>query len=160
MKKRASIHQELTKNRWSLKERRHFIRHPICYPLKFRVTSEKRFENSSTINVSEGGLLFLSKRLVAKGMLLVVELPFLDKIFKVKARVMHVERDASTKLFNVGVMFYRISDALKVKLIEQLYLIDEYRHLRSIQLGREVTLQEASREWIKLYSRRFKKLYW
>lgn len=142
------------------KEKRRFIRHPICYPLKFKVKSKRLFEKTNTLNVSEGGLLFLSAKPVKKGALLMLELPFLEKVFKVQAKVMHVASEKGRKLFSVGVAFCRISDALKVKLIEQLYLIDEYRHLRSIQLGRDVSLQEASEEWIKLYSQRFKKLYW
>ena len=52
------------------------------------------------------------------------------------------------------------ADAFKVKLIEQIYLIEEYRVLRSLQLGRDLSLKEASEEWIKRYSERFKKLYW
>ena len=53
-----------------------------------------------------------------------------------------------------------ISDALKVKLTEEIYLIAEYRDLRSIELGREISLEEASQEWVRRYSARFKKLYW
>jgi hypothetical protein len=29
-----------------------------------------------------------------------------------------------------------------------------------MQLGRQVSLEEASREWIKRYSERFKRMYW
>ncbi len=74
---------------------------------------------------------------------------------------MHVDKDnEDPKMYNVGVAFYRYSDAFKVKLIEQIYLIDEYRSLRSVQLGRNISFDEASREWIKRYSKRFSELYW
>ena len=74
---------------------------------------------------------------------------------------MHATKDIENKdLFNVGVSFYRYSDAFKVKLVEQLYLIDEYRMLRSLQLGHELSMQKASEEWIKRYSKRFARLYW
>jgi Tfp pilus assembly protein PilZ len=140
-------------------EHRRFIRHPICYPLKYKV--QRQSFKAETANISEGGLMFMSKRLVKEGTMLELELPFLEKVFKVQARVVHISSDdKQNKLYTVGVAFNRIADALKVKLIEQLYLIDEYRHLRSIQLGHSVSMDEASKEWIKLYSRRFKKLYW
>jgi RNase P/RNase MRP subunit p30 len=87
-------------------------------------------------------------------------MPFEDKVFKVMAKVVHCNKSLDTNLFNVGVSFYRLRDAFKVKLIEQLYLISEYRDLRSVQLGREVSLEEASREWIRRYSERFRRLYW
>lgn len=159
MKKTRTPNKKL-KLKINFREKRRFIRHPVCYPLKFRVKSERYSEESSTLNISEGGLLFLSKRPVKKGALLILDMPFRDKIFKVEARVMHVETEKEGLLFSIGVAFHRISDAIKVKLLEQIYLIDEYCHLRSIQLGREVSLQEASEEWIRHYSKRFKKLYW
>jgi hypothetical protein len=87
-------------------------------------------------------------------------MPFEDKVFNVLAKVVHCNKSLDTSLYNVGVSFHRIHDAFKVKLIEQLYLISEYRDLRSIQLGREVSLEEASKEWIRRYSERFRRLYW
>ncbi len=142
------------------KERRRFIRHPICYPLEFKHISRKISEKTKTVNLSEGGLLFLSKHHLTPGEVIMIKLPIQDKIFKVKAKVMHVSRDEDAKLFNIGVSFYRYADAFKVKLIEQIYLIDEYRILRSVQLGRDISLKDASEEWIKRYSKRFARLYW
>lgn len=143
------------------KERRRFIRHPICYPLEFEHAPKKIRERTKTLNVSEGGLLFLSRHSLKRGDLIILKMPLQNKVFKVKAKVMHANKDeASPSLFNVGVSFYRFSDAFKVKLIEQLYLIDEYRMLRSLQLGHEMTMQKASEEWIKRYSKRFARLYW
>jgi PilZ domain. len=144
-----------------LKEKRHFIRHPICYPLEFEHASKKIKERTKTLNMSEGGLLFLSKYPIKKSETIILKMPLQDKVFRIKAKVMHVKRDGENKgLYNVGVSFYRYSDAFKVKLVEQLYLIDEYRMLRSLQLGHELTMQKASEEWIKRYSKRFAKLYW
>lgn len=142
-------------------ERRHFIRHPICHPLEFEHAPKKIKERTKTLNISEGGLLFLSRHPLKKDDLIILKMPLQNKIFRVKARVMHIAKDSeSPRLFNIGVSFYRYSDAFKVKLVEQLYLIDEYRMLRSLQLGREVTMQEASEEWIRRYSKRFARLYW
>ncbi len=143
------------------KERRHFIRHPICYPLEFEHASKKIKERTETLNVSEGGLLFLSKHPLVKGEVIILKMPLQDKVFRIKAKVMRATKDSENKdLFNVGVSFYRYSDAFKVKLVEQLYLIDEYRVLRSLQLGHELSMQKASEEWIKRYSKRFARLYW
>jgi c-di-GMP-binding flagellar brake protein YcgR len=144
-------------------ERRRFIRHSLCFPLTYKMIEKKvagKEAKSSSVNISMGGLLFLASKPVAIGSTISVKMPFQDKMFSVKAKVIHCDRDLGTKLFNVGVSFYRLSDAFKVKLIEQLYLISEFRDLWSVQLGRDVTLEEASREWIKRYSKRFKRLYW
>ena len=143
------------------KERRRFIRHPICYPLEFEHPSRKIRVRTETLNVSEGGLLFLSRHPLKKNEMIILKRPLQDKVFRVKAKVMHSTKDSENKdLFNVGVSFYRYSDAFKVKLVEQIYLIDEYRMLRSLQLGHELSMQKASEEWIKRYSKRFARLYW
>ena len=140
-------------------DRRHFIRHLLVTPLEFVVADDDDPEKTETVDVSEGGLMFLSRKDVAGGSIIRLQMPLYDKVFSIKAKVVHTQRDESG-LFRVGVSFESYADAFKVKLIEQIYLIEEYRVLRSLQLGKEMTLQEASKEWIKRYSDRFEKLYW
>ena len=144
-----------------IKERRHFVRHPVCYPLEFEYAPKNIRERSHATNISEGGLLFLSKHHVHCGKIIILRIPIQNKLLKVRAKVMHVKQDPeNSKLYDIGVSFYRYSDAFRVKLIEQIYLIDEYRAIRSVQLGREVSFKEASRDWIKRYSKKFDRLFW
>jgi c-di-GMP-binding flagellar brake protein YcgR len=142
------------------RERRRFIRHLLVNPLEFKVSEETEPERTETIDVSEGGLLFTSKTKVPPGTVIQIQMPLYEKVFKVKAKVVHSRKDTDSGLYRIGVAFLSYSDAFKVKLIEQIYLIEEYRVLRSLQLGREISLKEASKEWIKRYSERFEKLYW
>lgn len=141
------------------KDKRHFIRHLLVTPLEFQISEEGGIEKTQTVNVSEGGLMFLSKTDVPYGATINIQMPLYDKVFHIKAQVVHTQKDESG-LYNIGVSFVNYADAFKVKLIEQIYLIEEYRVLRSLQMGKDMTLQEASREWIKRYSDRFEKLYW
>jgi c-di-GMP-binding flagellar brake protein YcgR len=151
-----------------ISEHRRFIRHPLCFPLTYRVlehgaakVSEAGEEKkSTTINVSMGGILFASKKPVRSNSVIMLKMPFQDKVFNVKARVVHCHKNSETKLYNIGAAFHKLSAAYKVKLIEQLYLISEFRDLKRIQLGKEITLENASKEWIKRYSLRFRRLYW
>ena len=149
-----------------ISERRRFIRHPLCFPLTYTVVKEnpagtaRAEKKSKSINISLGGILFSAHKPVETGSDIVLKLPFQDKIFNVKAKVVHCAKSPETKLYNIGAEFHRMSAAYKVKLVEQLYLISEFRDLRSIELGKEITLERASREWIKRYSDRFRKLYW
>lgn len=146
-------------------ERRRFIRHPLCFPLTYdvigtapaKITAGKK---STSINISMGGILFASRKPVRPGSAIMLRMPFQDKVFNIRAKVVRCDKSLETKLYNIGASFHRMSAAYKVKLIEQLYLISEFRDLRSVQLGREITLERASKEWIKRYSERFKKLYW
>jgi c-di-GMP-binding flagellar brake protein YcgR len=142
-------------------DRRKFIRHPVCVPLKFkRVRGAGKKHKAESLDMSLGGLLFLSRLKIATGTEINVSLPFRDKVFHIRGTVVRCDRDDSSRLYYVGIQFLRVSDAFKVKLIEQLHLIEEYRCLRSIQLNRDVPLKEASQEWIKRYSLQFRKLYW
>ena len=149
-------------------ERRRFIRHPLCFPLSFKViehgphgaVKEGKERKSSSINLSMGGLLFAAKNPVKLNAVIMIKLPFQDKVFNVRAKVVHCDRNAETKLYNIGASFHRLSAAYKVKLVEQLYLISEFRDLKSVELGKDISLERASREWIKRYSARFRRLYW
>lgn len=146
-------------------ECRQFIRHPLFIPIKYQALENNRLKDnklikSTTINISRGGLMFASPTPAKTGTTIIIHLPLQNKLFKVKAKVVHCNKSTDTGLYNIGVCFFRFSDAFKIKLIEQMYLIIEYRDLRSLELGTEITLQEASAEWIKRYSERFKRLYW
>ncbi|MFO8052594.1 MAG: PilZ domain-containing protein [Candidatus Omnitrophota bacterium] len=148
-------------------ERRRFLRHPMCFPLVFslikgplRKKSKSKSKKSETKNISRGGLLFSAKEKVEPGTLIQIKIPFQNKIFKVKANVVHCRKNPDTGLYDIGVKFSRPKEAFKVKLIEQMYLISEYRDLKSMQSGRQLSLQDASREWIEKYSERFSRLYW
>jgi len=148
-----------------VEEKRRFIRHPLCFPLSYEVVDKGarggvKESRSSTLNISMGGLLFAAKRPVDAGSTIIVKMPFENKVFNIRAKVVHCDKSPETKLNNIGVRFYRTNDAFKVKLIEQIYLISEYRDLKSMQTGKEMSLEEASREWIKRYSERFKRMYW
>jgi len=150
-----------------MEEHRHFIRHPVCFPLSYRMVPPAKSDQppsgegkATTINISVGGLMFSATHPADIGSKVAIKIPFQDRVFNVKGNVVHCEKSIETKFYNVGINFYRITDAFKVKLIEQIYLISEFRDLWSVQQGREVSLEEASREWIKRYSARFKRLYW
>lgn len=146
-------------------EFRHFIRHPVCLPLAYKVidpeTRESKEElRSETINVSRGGLLFPAKYPAKTGARILIRMPFEGKFFNVRAKVIRSVNNPETKLYDIAVSFSRSQEAFKAKMIEQIYLIAEYRDLLSLEEGEDVSLQEASRQWIKRYSERFRKLYW
>jgi hypothetical protein len=142
-------------------EKRHFIRHPVCFPLRFKLVGENiPAEHSKTLNIGRGGLLFTAKKPVDLNKVIVLKMPFQDKVFNIRAKVVHCKKSVDGAGYNIGVCFLMVNEAFKVRLIEQMYLISEYRDLQSLHYGRELTLQEASEEWIKRYSERFKRLYW
>ena len=146
-------------------ERRHFIRHPVSLPLVYKVIhpglgQSREDLRAQTSNVSVGGLLFPGKHSVRPNSMIAIQMPFEDKVFNVKAKVIRCVNNPETRLYDIAVSFFRFHEAFKAKMIEQIYLISEYRDLLILQSGKEVSLAEASRKWVKRYSERFKRLYW
>jgi c-di-GMP-binding flagellar brake protein YcgR len=146
-------------------ERRHYIRHPISIPLVYKVMKQqierdRQDGQSETINVSVGGLLFSAEHPVKPDSMIEIKMPFENRIFNLKAKVVRCVNNPETKFYDIAVSFFRLHEAFKAKMIEQIYLISEYRDLLSLQLGKEIAFEEASRKWIKQYSERFKRLYW
>ncbi|MBN2484219.1 MAG: PilZ domain-containing protein [Candidatus Omnitrophica bacterium] len=148
-------------------ERRQSIRHPISLPFEYQVVkkrsclSQKSTKGKSrTLNISRGGLLFATREVLTKNAVLKIKIPFRNKVYTVHAKVVHCTKDSRENHYLVGVNFQDVSDAFRVRLIEQMYLIGEYWQLRKQQLGREISLPEASREWLRRYSQKFQKLYW
>lgn len=154
-----------TSNKIQIIERRHFIRHPLSLPLAYKIVkprlSNARQERlSKTINLSIGGLLFAAKHPAKTNSIIAIRMPFEDKVFNIKAKVVRCVNNPETRLYDIAASFFRPNEAFKAKMIEQIYLIAEYRDLLSLQLGKEVSLEEASCSWIRKYSKLFKKLYW
>ncbi len=152
-------------NRLPIAEQRHFIRHPLHIPLSYKIVENPerapvKEGRTTTLDVSMGGLLFSARQPAQIGSMIKITMPFQDKEFNIMAKVVHCQRNPETKMYNIGAHFYKVRDAFRVKLREQVYLIGEFRHLWSRQLGKEVSLEEASLEWIKRYSERFRRLYW
>jgi len=146
-------------------ERRRFIRHPISLPLVYKVIKSGLTQTSEdmpteTRNISIGGLSFPAKKPVKPDSMIAISMPFEDKVFNVKAKVVRCENNPETKLYDIAVNFFRLHEAFKVKMIEQIYLIAEYRDLLILQSGKDVSLEEASRKWVRRFSKRFKRLYW
>ena len=141
-------------------EKRCFIRHPICFPLEFQLIPKNIQDRSQLFNISEGGLLFLSKYFAHCGEVILLRLPIQDILHKIKAIVKHVQKnEENPDFYNIGVSFCEHSDAFKVKLVEQMHAIDGYRSSRSFQLGREISFTEASEDWVKNYADKFDKLF-
>ncbi|MDD5439595.1 MAG: PilZ domain-containing protein [Candidatus Omnitrophica bacterium] len=146
-----------------IEERRRFIRHPVSFPLTYRVVDEKKLngaKRSKTLNISKGGLLFMSEIPLKINSRIVAHMPFQNKVFDLPAKVVRCDRSDAHDMYNVGVCFMRGRDAFKAKVVEQLYRISEFRELWSLEVNRDISFEEASTEWIKRYSKQFRDIYW
>ncbi|MDX1587625.1 MAG: PilZ domain-containing protein [Oleiphilaceae bacterium] len=131
---------------------RSFIRHPLDMPIEVLEGRGGR-HNGETLNLSLGGVAFQSHQPHTPGQDVRVRISCCDPPAEVAGHVVWCEPDGA--LFDVGVAFYDPGDAYKMRMVEQACHIQQYRLDRVIEEGRYLTLDEAAREWIPRYARRF-----
>ena len=59
-------------------EKRKFIRHLLVSPLEYKVESDDKAKMSETIDISEGGLLFMAKESVSSGTKIDIHMPLYE----------------------------------------------------------------------------------
>jgi hypothetical protein len=132
--------------------RREFIRHTADVPIEVR-TVEGEATSATGLNVSHGGLAFVSNLCPAQGATIEIAIPDVDPPFQAHARVAwcRPEEDA----FLVGVEFLDSTDAFRARMVEQVCTIERYREQVREEEGRELDAHEAAAEWIGKYAGRF-----
>jgi hypothetical protein len=133
---------------------REFIRHPADVPIQIQGAPNAGFEGRSTHDVSFGGLAFSSVTAIEPETLITLRLPYLQPVFEVAAaRVVWCRKEGSQ--YVVGVQFSDSEEAFRVRMVEQLLHIETYRREIEQREGRQLTTEEAARDWIGRYASSF-----
>ena len=132
--------------------RREFIRHTADVPIEVR-TVEGEATSATGLNVSHGGLAFVSELCPVQGATIEIAIPDVDPPFQAHARVAWCRPEAQA--FLVGVEFLDATDAFRSRMVEQVCTIERYRTQVREEEGRELSAHEAAAEWIGKYAGRF-----
>lgn len=132
---------------------REFIRHTADVPLEVRAIGDGTGAGRRGVNVSFGGLAFVSEDPVPTGTTVEIRIPEVEPPFEARARVVHCEAEAAG--FCVGVQFLDAADAFRVRMVEQVCAIERYRQEVLEREGRTLSTQEAATEWIRDHAGRF-----
>jgi hypothetical protein len=143
---------QATASRTDENPRREFIRHTADVPIEVR-TVEGEHASAQGLNVSHGGLAFVSDLCPAHGATIEITIPDVDPPFQAHARVAWCRPEADA--FLVGVEFLDSTDAFRARMVEQVCTIDRYRQQVAEEEGRELSAHEAATEWIGKYAGRF-----
>ncbi len=141
----------------SSSDKRRFYRHPLSVPIEYQEQAHKN--RSSTVDISEGGLCFISEKSFTKGSALHLRIPVGDQVFKVEGHVAYSERVISQNRYRVGVIFRDSSNAFQAKLAEEMLQVKLYQKKISSELGYEIPEEEAARRWIEKYAKQFGELF-
>ena len=138
------------------KDLRKFIRHPSCVPIDITVHESAAGAPSTearAINVSAGGLAFQLLQPVPVGTRLTIAMPDVWPDYFASGSVVWC-READNG-FEAGVAFSETNEAFKARMVAQFCQIEDYRREVLEREGRELSSDDAAREWITRYAAEF-----
>lgn len=132
---------------------RQFIRHPSGMPIQFTPSGDMPPQRERLRNVSEGGLCFCAHIELEPGYLVRLCIPVIDQVFETEGLVMWCRQGEGG--FDVGVRFVDADAMFRVRMVEQLCHIEQYRREVARDEGRHLSSEEAAAEWIDRYASDF-----
>ncbi|MFQ5518994.1 MAG: PilZ domain-containing protein [Mariprofundus sp.] len=130
-------------------ERRQFIRHPVNVPIQISPQSDDELQHISMSDVGEGGIAFLTNVAFENGVVLRIAVPP-----QFEASCIVCWRRLVGDQFEVGVKFLDEESRFRVRMVEQVCHIEDYRK-QAAKEGRALSAQESAQEWISKYAADF-----
>ena len=142
---------------------RKYIRHPADVPIQVSLelvgddTDDSADETLT--NLSLGGLSFISGKPLEILATVRVSIPVLEQEQEqeqesnLTGKVVWCEKSGDG--FEIGLQFEGKSDLYRLRMIEQICHIEHYRKQIKLAEGREISPEEAAREWISKYADEF-----
>ena len=116
-----------------------------------RVVRDKiESEDTTLTNVSLGGLSFISRQPFKVGQSASVCIPLLQQDNKLQGTVVWCEK--SHLGYEIGVEFEGSRDIFRLRMIEQICHIEHYRKEIKLAEGRDLSSEQAAKEWISQYA--------
>jgi PilZ domain-containing protein len=134
---------------------REFIRHPASIPVQLEeLGREISFGINTLNNVSIGGVSCLCTKPVEEGSTVKMKVECVNPDFEITGKVVWCR--AIKNRYEVGVEFVVSKDKVfLLRMVEQICHIEDYRNEVLHNEGRELSNDEAAREWIKKYADSF-----
>lgn len=101
-------------------------------------------------NVSLGGLSFISEKALETEHRVKISVPILKGDSCLIGTVVWCEK--SKEGYEIGLKFESSNDVFRLRMIEQICHIEHYRKEVKRLEGREISAEEAAKEWISLYA--------
>ena len=129
-----------------MSEQRRFLRHPAGIPIEFTPAPGAPRAGARAQDVSMGGLAFEAAACPREGEVVEIRIPSVRPAFRTRGRVVWCrDRDGG---YEVGVEFLEAGEAFRARMVEQVCQIERYRRRVHEDEGRQLSADEAAREWI------------
>lgn len=132
---------------------RKFIRHPSSIPVQIREIETGNATVSSLVNVSYGGLALHYDGHVQPGTEVELSIIAIDPRIRLRGIVMWCR--AHSGGYELGLMFQNDNDVFRLRMVEQLCHIEDYRREEECRQGRSISSEEAAAEWIEKFAGTF-----
>ncbi len=136
---------------------RKFIRHPsdvhIQVTMDWADDEYDDLNNETLNNVSLGGLSFISKHALEIRQKIKICIPVLETENTLTGSVVWCEK--SSNGYEIGLEFDDTKEIFRLRMIEQICHIEHYRKEVERIEGRELSADEAAKEWISRYASDF-----
>ena len=134
-------------------QERNYIRHPSTIPIEYNLVDVVHDQKEYLKNISIGGLCFRSNKYLEKGATVLIRIPLTKPIFKETGIIVWCNKRNAH--YDVGVQFTDEGTGFRVRMIEQICYIEQYKHEVFEKEGRRLSGEEAAVEWINKYAREF-----
>jgi hypothetical protein len=135
---------------------RSYIRHPSDIPIEFEHEPVSTAETRNLHDVSCGGLSFTTATAIEPETIIRVQITCVEPSFEAPCRVTWCRQAQGHYL--IGVEFLAAQDEYRARMVEQVCHIEHYKREVLAREGRQLTGEQAAREWIRKYAKDFPEL--
>ena len=132
---------------------REFIRHPSDIPIHYNLENVVAHRKDYLHDVSHGGLSFRSEICLKLGSVINISIPIREPVFQAEGIVVWCRKNEDQ--YDVGVEFIETEMEYRVRMVEQVCYIEQYKQEVLKKEGRQLTGKQAAIEWITKYAKDF-----
>ena len=132
-----------------MEDRRRYNRYPVYCPIQFKTEDQRPRTASVTINLSEGGALITTDAQVEIPDTMIIKIRMKNEEFFIRSRVVHVQYGPDNGLYNVGLEFIDTPVEFRERFYEELEAIMLYQRNYTNEMGKDISLAEASVRWFR-----------
>lgn len=134
---------------------RNFIRHPADIPIKIIIDDNGDRYHQSLQDISIGGLRCRFNEPLAIGIKIKITIDLVEPVMKIPGKVAWCRADEVS--YELGIEFRGEKDVFRLRMVEQICHIEHYRNEILIREGRNISSEQAAREWIVKFAGEFPK---
>ena len=136
-------------------EKRKYLRHILDIPIEIQMDEVAVSEEDYMLDISAGGLSFKSKIELKKGKKIHIKIPLIKPVFEAEGEVVWVRKNNDH--YDIGIRFTQNIDIFRMRMVEQVCHIEQYKEDVKAKEGRILTGTQAALEWIQKYASKFPK---